>query len=896
MSFRKTIKRIMALGVGAAFIGATVMSAAAADLKDYPSPFVKDGKFNAVIVVGDQANAADVIGSVDIATSLQYSSRTKKTVSSGAAGAVSLSGDSKKIEEATNLLELGENLTSVRSSVTSTDLKSLQDGSITNQYGTFTYTQVLDLPKYAYVRFVRDTQNDAEVHVDNVPADYLILPRNITAATTHVYNLKLSFSPALKSDHSTASSSNYLKDIRNKKIKILNKEYDILKADHTAWGNIKMTLMAGASRDVMNEGDTKTFTVGGKDYEVTLDVVTSVDTKFTVNGQVTDTLKEADTFKLTDGSELGVVDILYQDFAGGKKIVEFTLGATKLVLEDTATMTKGAGGTVTIGSKDSSYVKTDIVTATDTGLNDSSSKVTISSIEVYYDPSSVLYVGKGESASAIAEAVEGETGVFFLNGFDYKYEGLTFDSPDTIKLKPTGSQDYKLSFKNKGGIEYNAPLFALLGSGGNITLGQSTGTNTRRTLVLRENVNITKDDYLLVSKNKYSRILQLKDIAPGSSTTDNSGTVKVKDIGSGDNFEVTYASLTGDLVLDGNTYRVQVSNDASTAFIKVDMDGSGSVGTNSVGDDSNDGIYTFNEAFITLPQITGNANMTLNPNDAHDLGLMNATQNVTLVQVTSPQDEDSQRNTVNISMSVTTDGKLDISYVTGAGIDNNAEGAALNTGLYQVGDSAVKYEGYTYALADDGASATSFGSTGQYGMKVLYDKKSTTATDQDEVTVTVPKSSTRANVFVTSGATTKSETGSAEGVVTYYDTTPIEVGAAKLASEVTNIKGVNAIVVGGPCANAAAATLMGNPANCAEGFEEGKAMVKLFENGGNVAVLVAGYSATDTRRASRVLANYDTYKGKLSGKEVVVAGTSFTDITVSAPAPKAAAPVVPATA
>ena len=111
--------------------------------------------------------------------------------------------------------------------------------------------------------------------------------------------------------------------------------------------------------------------------------------------------------------------------------------------------------------------------------------------------------------------------------------------------------------------------------------------------------------------------------------------------------------------------------------------------------------------------------------------------------------------------------------------------------------------------------------------------------------------------------------------------TPIQVGTAKLASEVHDITAQNMIVVGGPCANSVAAELMGtSPETCADGFTEGKAMIKLYEQGSKVAMLVAGYSALDTRRASRVLANYDQYA--LSGTEVEVSGTTLTDISVSA--------------
>ncbi|MBW2988625.1 hypothetical protein KY318_03875, partial [Candidatus Woesearchaeota archaeon] len=119
--------------------------------------------------------------------------------------------------------------------------------------------------------------------------------------------------------------------------------------------------------------------------------------------------------------------------------------------------------------------------------------------------------------------------------------------------------------------------------------------------------------------------------------------------------------------------------------------------------------------------------------------------------------------------------------------------------------------------------------------------------------------------------------------ITYYELNPIEVGAAKLASEIADVTAQNLIVVGGPCANSVASKLLGNPTNCAEGFEEGKAIIKLIENGDNVALLVAGYSADDTRRATTVLANYEDYA--LSGTEMVVTGTSLTDITVSAPTP-----------
>ena len=62
-------------------------------------------------------------------------------------------------------------------------------------------------------------------------------------------------------------------------------------------------------------------------------------------------------------------------------------------------------------------------------------------------------------------------------------------------------------------------------------------------------------------------------------------------------------------------------------------------------------------------------------------------------------------------------------------------------------------------------------------------------------------------------------------------------------------------------------------------FQEGEAAVKLVDNGDKVALLIAGTSADDTRRAAKALANYGDYS--FTGTEALVTGTSLTDIDVS---------------
>ena len=107
---------------------------------------------------------------------------------------------------------------------------------------------------------------------------------------------------------------------------------------------------------------------------------------------------------------------------------------------------------------------------------------------------------------------------------------------------------------------------------------------------------------------------------------------------------------------------------------------------------------------------------------------------------------------------------------------------------------------------------------------------------------------------------------------------PFESGVIVLDTEIDNIKEQNVIIVGGPCVNTVAAEVMGYPAKCDQGFDPGKAKIKLFNTGSNVALLVAGYAVDDTVMACRLLANYEDYD--LSGNEIEVAGTVLDDFII----------------
>jgi len=136
-------------------------------------------------------------------------------------------------------------------------------------------------------------------------------------------------------------------------------------------------------------------------------------------------------------------------------------------------------------------------------------------------------------------------------------------------------------------------------------------------------------------------------------------------------------------------------------------------------------------------------------------------------------------------------------------------------------------------------------------------------------------------VIIGKAAKTEDVIGAVDIVVALqYKVRDKKIDVVRLDDEVDAISDQNVIIIGGPCANSAAAKLLGYPINCLEGFELGKGYIRLYEfNNGNIAMLVAGTQAIDTRRVARVLKDYEDYN--LNGTEMVVSEVTLNDLEVN---------------
>ncbi len=822
---KKVIKKIVALGVGTTMLGATMMGAMAADLKDYPSPlFIKDGAFNGVIVVGDAAASSDVVGAVDIATSLQFASKTTTNVASTGTTTVTVEGDAYRIDQPSNFVEYDEQIdTVVTSDLGSNNLGALSEGEITNDRGTFKFNQYLKLPTNAAPIFAVDPDDD-----DSIPATYLKLTQ---AAGNDAYVYTISFPSALEADVPTSGTA--VTDLQNKKVSIAGNDYTITSATRSAKWALKLELMGGSVQDTLSEGETKTYTINGVDYEVTVTIITSTYVLFKVNGEVSDKLAESGTFKLKDGTTIGVRTLLSQEFTGGSRIVEFYLGADKITLEDTNISNSAIGSQRLKYGSDS--MDTTLVNITGT---DDASVIKVSNIKVIWANADDIYIPVGGSLSEKQKEV-GQ----MIGNWDLEFKGMTEPETETLEIKPQGTDEYVIEFENEDGQLMKIPYLDV-----DATNTFRFGDETRNLTVCEvgnASAAMPKYSYFMVNDAKASYLMRYK----GYDSTSGSELITFENVATGveSSFDVTTSGISTDL--DGtadatmrvgtHSFGVWLVANSNDAKIAVDLNGGGTLSNTSTPT-----FYTKKGYELRFRQACNATFRDPGSSSGTSLG----------INLRSPElDTGTDHEDINISFTASSD-KIDINSVVGD------VAGTTTVSLLDIGDSDDKED------------------VSRFGVDIF---QTGVTSGPDKLKLTLPKDQLEALVYYTSGVTSSSSSSS--GGVTTTVVTPIEVGSAKLASEISDITAQNMIVVGGPCANAVAAELMGNPADCTEGFETGKAMIKLYENGGSVAMLVAGATALDTRRASRVVANYDQFT--LSGMEVEVVGTSttFTDTQVRAP-------------
>lgn len=314
-------KKIVSVLTSTVMLSSTLAFAAAAN---FPAPFVKNGAGDVAIVYGGAAGAAnglDVVAVLDINSKLSGSITSSTSTSTAA---TTITGDNIKLDRGSNKFNYADALNTHYTSLDNEDLSTvLKDGTYLNDVNTeFDYEQKIEM----------STENLSFFHDSQFENDAAVLGFNMDR-NDHILNYTLDFTPTNADGVSTTGSDEFEK-LDNTEIEMLGKKYYISDVESTSNG-VYLSLLDAANSATVSEGETKTITVGSKTYDVAVNFVEDANTcKLTINGETTNSIDEGQTFKLSDGTYVGIKDVSYNAKDAGISQVEFSLGSGKIELEN----------------------------------------------------------------------------------------------------------------------------------------------------------------------------------------------------------------------------------------------------------------------------------------------------------------------------------------------------------------------------------------------------------------------------------------------------------------------------------------------------------------------------------------------------------------------------------
>lgn len=234
--------------------------------------------------------------------------------------------------------------------------------------------------------------------------------------------------------------------------------------------------------------------------------------------------------------------------------------------------------------------------------SDDGSTVSINKIQVLMSAADDFYVPAGVKLSENLEMVEPE--VLFTNNWDIEYHGLKDVETEDIEIVTSGQSKYMLKFNDGNNNLVNVPIAENIA--GDLVFGDAENK-----FVNRENLIISENDYFVITDSSANRgerktyILQYKG---ADKITADSPVLKFKDMGSGDNIELSYlySSPLATLKIGGSDSKVYKAPNADLNTddfdIQMDLDGDGALSEES----ENIPVTTYYGAEIMLSDETSN--------------------------------------------------------------------------------------------------------------------------------------------------------------------------------------------------------------------------------------------------------------------------------------------------
>jgi len=744
---RFNFRKISAIAASALMTGMTLGVAAAAN---YPAPFVSGGVANVAVVYGTGAGVSslDLVQAGNIQDSLGTYVDANEVVVEG--------GESFVLDKTSNHFNLGDALNGAYPELDDADMDFLADGTYDDGDINTDYTQTITLSDKDLTFFADSEYNDEEptlgFHWTN---------------GQEVLNYKLAFDDTI-----------VLTDMNDTELPLMGKTYYVLTATDTL-----ITLLDSAEKVVLSEGDS--VTVGEKTVEISY--IESGKVKFSVDGEITDTLDAHEPYELDDGSYIIANDIMYASKETGISKVEFSIGAGKIAMDS-------AGGEIEVNEE------------------------AVDGLESTFDGDSITITWNSDDDSFLTE--ESALTMPLFESIRLVFGGMDF--PDSEAISLSAGEQMTLSMGN-----YELPLFWYNESD-------------------VEGGYLGEEDYNLVTKTT--------DLTANYTDGSQNESALVDGLNLAEDNRFLVTTVDTDLEdIDTLYYEVKtISWDDEEVVIELED----LVGTNDLSFDDLSDEQTVGDVDIKIIQVNDDK---VYLNFSGVAMSFNTVVSEKGLEVTLP--EEVAGGTVDMVAG-------QVLTFTEANADAEIGGGSTFTATVKNTSNDKLH------VASDSVATLEFETDQEYGY-VISDLATKVTTDlsgdENEWDVEYYGEEVTAQVMVVGGAATVSGGTNSLGNVLVKDT------------EVSSVATKNLIVVGGSCINSAAAALVGGTKcgaswTTATGIGSGQFLIKGYADSTlttGLALLVAGYDAEDTVKATTYLTNkvVDTskaYKGTTSTELAVV--------------------------
>ena len=824
MNTKKAIKKIAALGMGATLVGATVLGAAAADLNDYPGMFIDNGEFDGIMVVGEDADSIDTIGMANIAMGLQAASVSETTVceDENGDGTTIRVEDGVKIETSARSLYHYMTLNQVKPILDSTDMPAvLADGNYDNEED---FTQKLELlegnadPQSRQgTNIFYHTQDD-----DDAPdAGYYLYMGDRTPA----YEYILEFDNPVNFDDTD--------DLVGTTIELQGSTYTITGARLDGNDLLdELELLAGDTIRWITQGEEITHTVEGTEHTIRMVQITDEADPacgLEIDGSL-QWLDQGETYTVGDLT-VGVHDvrpIRTADYTSD--ICKISLGSQELVLSHGDEVERE--GSDIEGSQ--AYLQRDSQV--------DRRAMQWGGLTIQWTPEDQTYLPfeGGIDDRQLIDPVFGNFRYVTSNAVSVT-ENIGFDM---------GSRYGDMTFKNSGGVEVEVPFVRVGDSvypgdsddadelvyfSNSPAFGDASNQCVFQGDAIDPNIDACEGARWLVSINGEAHMIELDnidvEIDEDQDPDEYTYELELEDITYGRSTTTSFTVSDDDGVGDGRVYMPGFGN----IYVDVSFD--------SVAEE---GHIEFHTEPVTEIETEFGMELAQFDYDGEDFTIQ-------WLEGDDPENSGSPLGP-------------DAAYIT-TSIMSDGSDLEISPAFTNFADPVQ--------LSPDDDDIDVYAST--RGTVAEYDTD-----DNQDMTIKYPANDVYGEVYISPTEAGVSEIVVGENCYTETEVNKIPSTATKLDTEVDGVsEGVvpqNMITVGGPCANQVTAALMGNPEDCEEGFEDDMALLRLVEDGNNIALIVAGGLGKDTRIASTVLQHHEDYLDELQGTELELTTISENNI------------------